>query len=1285
MADDIDPMTGEAEGTVEPAPAEGGSYSSPPVYDRMAQARAAGYSWQDIDGHLADRRAAAVAAGYDDSDVDQFLGYNLSQAAADRFTANWTASLAANPEQAKGAAQPTSPDQPSPVSLDHPDMMADYARALLAGDVKGPQDFADKYGQSYIAALDQSNPEVEAIQRSAFADQIAANIKRASDDLAAQLPDIKELTDTSLALAAAAAGDPTAAQVGAVRENLMQRWAETGERPMQLYQRALQDPVLGAQLTTPTVTPPVVDAATAALDRVAEAAKAGLVEPWEDLPDTLSDIKRSFENAPVAGKIMTGLGSLIAAPVELSGRVLGSATLPIVAGAFQLISEVFDRQAQTPEESAKMAAHFMNEVLVPFGVEEGIAGAGRPVPRVNFVDPLKEPGAAVRTAPASELVPKAAEVPAPSPEATPEPIGKRLAAAKASPAESLEAITKEANAPASIEQAATEAGADLATQELARGYDIASAIYATFHNIMTDTSGRLNLFRTPQQAMERAKYIAARDYVQPLIREKMGLANQVIQAQFAKLEPYMAAVNKYLPEYERQIRLGPAARLNGNPIHEMLKYIEGRSTGYYLDPNSPLKPVADIVREVYQSVRQQIEATLPNMNSFYEDYYRHLWQNPAKADQVFGIGKQGSGASLRKRVLPTLADGIARGLMPKFLNPIENTLHYVQGMMRHLAARQILDTAHGAGFIEYHPKAPIGMVPLRGLAAEKPVAPGVMQRAYASPGFATSYNNWLSRGFYDSQRFGKLYDRLLYAANAMTGLKLIVPTYHALAMASETSIASLANGFGEIMRGELLRGLKDIGAGVTVLPSLIETAAKGRRVQQNYLRMAGDPVSTLFAEANGRAVGRQEIYKMGSTPSLITSIRRRSLGMELRADTRHIIGSPDEAPGVRAAMFAPRLVGFAGREIGRVLNTISAPLFDHLIPWLKQGAFGAEMEAWLRRNPTATAEDARAYARNLVDSMDNRFGELNQDNLFWNAYAKQLANLLLVSTGWEYGSLRAFGNAVGWDVDRMRPAWNPVAFRWMLGFVVGASLQNALYQYARTGALPWQTNSMWTDLIAPRTGGKSPEGAPERAVLPGYQKDVFNLVKAWMFARDPFSAAQNLIGILGHKANPFWQTAWTALVTGKDAIGHDIASMPVNGHAPHGFLDRMHNYLTHVFLPAFEPIAVENQGERLKGTGLTPLEGFLGIRPAPPWIIDPTRYAKIQEMLEKRAQQQELNRARHENKRLETPDTSIPPAQPRAARQVKRDYFGMPERRRTKPAVKRDYFGMPIAPQHHQR
>jgi hypothetical protein len=274
--------------------------------------------------------------------------------------------------------------------------------------------------------------------------------------------------------------------------------------------------------------------------------------------------------------------------------------------------------------------------------------------------------------------------------------------------------------------------------------------------------------------------------------------------------------------------------------------------------------------------------------------------------------------------------------------------------------------------------------------------------------------------------------------------------------------------------------------------------------------------------------------------------------------------------------------------MGRAMQTISAPLFDYAIPKVKFAAWADEMETWLRSHPEATQEEQLGMSRQLINSMDDRFGEMVQDNLFLNRALRQAANLSLVSVGWEYGSLRAFGGAAK-DIAQGK-LLSPRA-RWLYSFPAIMALSAGVYQYLKAGKTPGEdTGAPGQDLAFPRTGGKTPEGAYERALLPGYEKDA---MRFWDEVAKPagdadlIGAGRGAVGIASGKLAPAWQTA-KELVTGKDYFGNEIR-----------------DYFKAV-VSAFTPIPLSQ--ETLKGSNIGQAERFSGVRSAPARHEDPLRF-----------------------------------------------------------------------------
>ena len=91
------------------------------------------------------------------------------------------------------------------------------------------------------------------------------------------------------------------------------------------------------------------------------------------------------------------------------------------------------------------------------------------------------------------------------------------------------------------------------------------------------------------------------------------------------------------------------------------------------------------------------------------------------------------------------------------------------------------------------------------------------------------------------------------------------------------------------------------------------------------------------------------------------------------------------------------------------METVAQPIFEKYIPRIKNGAFYDTMHDWLEANPNAPHEAQVAMARRIWDSIDNRFGEMVQDNIFWNKTLKQTAQLGMRSYSWNLGTVREIG------------------------------------------------------------------------------------------------------------------------------------------------------------------------------------------------------------------------------------------------------------------------------------
>lgn len=657
------------------------------------------------------------------------------------------------------------------------------------------------------------------------------------------------------------------------------------------------------------------------------------------------------------------------------------------------------------------------------------------------------------------------------------------------------------------------------------------------------------------------------------IRRESGTAARNTLTTQVALEPHYPLVNT----------LDDPTRL------ELIRYMEGRSRGAPLaDPR--LQAMADDLRTAFEQRKSTLQAMPSHAQmQFVEDYFPHFWKDPnaaANFARSFGAGKQGSGASLKARTVPTIEDGLAAGLTPLTTNPIEATMRYVTSMDRFIAQQKVFDEALGNGTIVYvRPKVmgasglpdsfkvPSGYVALQGRGATN--ATGA--QAYAPENWARIYNNYISRGFAGiGQEYGTVYNAARQTNNAITALELSLSGYHALTMAQEAMVNEVARA---IQQGGRKSGMLEALKTALKSPAApVLLARKGGQVERVATGVTpGTPemrdVVDILTEAGARFKGRAHAHDIGSSAagSFFTAWRRGSLKTEILSDVSEF----GQTKTLGKA-------GLVAKNVGRIMDTTMQPIFEVYIPKLKNGAAYENMADWLRAHPGASRDESVAAARKIVDSIDNRFGEMIQDNLFWNQFLKQSAMVSLRSYSWTMGSIREIAGGV---TDTLAGAGrNEIAQRqaYIIALPIVYSLMGATYQYLKTGEPPQDTQ----DLMAPRTGGiDATTGEPERIVPPGYMKDVFG------WTDHPREEAMNKMATGARLAKEM-------LFTGRDWRGDPIAPPGDEDSVPGNVPSWLKAYFSHV-IESMGPISVKQaaKGPRI-GSNLNAVERLMGLQPA---------------------------------------------------------------------------------------
>lgn len=663
---------------------------------------------------------------------------------------------------------------------------------------------------------------------------------------------------------------------------------------------------------------------------------------------------------------------------------------------------------------------------------------------------------------------------------------------------------------------------------------------------------------------------------------------------------------------------------------DLTNYLEGESRGVKLGDKS-LEPVANAIRKSNQGYRDQIAAVLDpeHLPSFYQDYFAHMWNEAPTvvADTMGSFSRQGSGRNLRQRSIPTIADGIAAGLTPKF-GPVQTQIAYGENMSRYLTTQDILRQGSDAGYVKWAKpgQQPEGWVPLNGMnttrargyniadGTERPPVNAFVEQRFAPDGYARVYNNFISKGF-EAGDWGPFMGGARQAANAQTMLKLGLSGFHGVTMTSEAIASEAARGLKAALSGDFMQAGKSAANFGSVVGPAITSTLRGNRMRSELLSGAAkDPVSQEINDlyiAQGGRVNMDKLYRVGqgrtayqaakqdigsvasaakqgggnAAYTAIKGLKTGAMATDVRAAASRLYrGTPWEKTKTIASM------------AGNVIQSAAGPIFEDYIPRLKQGAFAQRMGDFLKQNPAADDAEKLDFARKLGDSIDNRFGELVQDNLFWDKRMKQAAQIALVSPTWNIGTVREIGGGLADVVPSARQLLAGKGLNvsertaYVAGLAATVALTSSIYQYLKTGTLPGDAQ----DLMAPRSGGTQRVGGkygrdvPERAALPGYQKDVYGFT---------YDFPNHILDEGTAKLNTFPRTA-AELLTNRDF--RDMPIRPEKGAQVRPGDPGLGDYL----LDAATPISGK-AGERYKGSNISGAERILGIRPSPGYVAAP--------------------------------------------------------------------------------
>lgn len=601
----------------------------------------------------------------------------------------------------------------------------------------------------------------------------------------------------------------------------------------------------------------------------------------------------------------------------------------------------------------------------------------------------------------------------------------------------------------------------------------------------------------------------------------------------------------------------------------MFKVEEGAD---FSDEN--LQAIAEYYRKAFDwaySLSLQWNADI----NYVKDYFPHIWEDSKKAQDFLDktIKRYGIQAFRERfakhRQVDLIREGLQAGLKLKYTNPEQIFRVRAFSAMRVAMQRQVLEDLVAKGIITRQ-KAE-GLVPIQ--------TPG--ETYYAPRDVARVIERFLAKSVYARADYlGKVARSALALKNLTTMLKLSLSGFH-FTMISLVDIAQHMQVAGyKAMRGDFIGAIK------TALSPMAGSLITGSKIDRIL----------KYGPTNEQ---ERIIYD-----SLMMAGARRIGGEE------HLVRIER---GIKTALEKKQYYKLPVLVLGNVAEVIQHALFEVYVPRLKLSAFWLAYSDYLEAHPSATFEEKRAFASQLWDSIDNRYGMMVYDNMFWPRWARDIGVLTFLSLGWNLGTIRETGNAFI-DLSRMarkiqsgekvsRADVDRIAF--IMAYVPVVATFGAIMTKIMTGRWPEEVK----DFFFPPTGQKNDDGTDARVTIPAYTKDFFAMAEA--FRKEGLRGPSV---ILSHKLAPVWSSL-AEIIQNRDYYGVQIYN-PTDP-MPEQVLDAFLFFITN----SMTPISVSSINKALEhgksvGEILLSLAGF---SQAPNYITRTKVQLKIYDLLMRKA------------------------------------------------------------------
>jgi hypothetical protein len=387
---------------------------------------------------------------------------------------------------------------------------------------------------------------------------------------------------------------------------------------------------------------------------------------------------------------------------------------------------------------------------------------------------------------------------------------------------------------------------------------------------------------------------------------------------------------------------------------------------------------------------------------------------------------------------------------------------------------------------------------------------------YVDEGVGRMLNNYLSKDYIRGSDLGR---GIMWIKNSTTAIELGLSPFHAVFESIETIGSTIGLGIQKIVnrgiRGDwinLKSGFSDIGSvifspsefgrGFKELKSTKNIKDFGRSVLHLSTSIGSTgKISTIGGDAMRLATKKGFLESDYGKKFLEEFPNARELldagftgGLKFKQHPEFVNSS---VQAFKENWANDNYIGSTLRLMPAINEMVMHPLFEVYIPRLKWGMFFKEYSYELKEQAKRIEQGKvtkEQLAREIVDSIENRFGEMNFDNLWWNRTFKTAMQLMFRSITWKLGNIREFGNAFrgqGMEIiNAIKEKRAPLMHRDM-GWLLGMSVSTAALSYTIQKLFTGKNPESIKDLVFPRIDDKG-----NRVSTPTYWRDVLSLIKS---------------------------------------------------------------------------------------------------------------------------------------------------------------------------------------------